>query len=139
MEKVVFYLDFSSLVLMEKDKEGKVFIRELGSYVVNEGAEYITKLYYNGEKVIAFFNTKIDVEDWEYSAVYDSIDEKVFSSKGFAIYDVDEEFNPTWRVEFDYIDDHEAMGQKINLLCTLINDEMKRVFSVIKDKKEDYV
>lgn len=139
MEKVVLCLEFSSLVLMEKDKEGKVFIRELGSYVVNEGAEYITKLYYNGEKVIAFFDTKVDVEDWEYNAIYDNIDEKVFSSKGFAIYDVDEEYNPTWRVEFEYIEEHEAMAQKINLLCNLISDEMKRVASAVKDKKEDYI
>lgn len=132
-------MDFSSLVLMEKDKEGKTFIRELGSYVVNEGAEYIKKLYYNGEKVIAFFDTKVDVEDWQYSAVYDLINEEFFSAKGFIIHDVDEEYNPTWCVEFDYVDDHEAMGKKINLLCTLINDEMKRIFSVMKDKKEDYI
>lgn len=124
---------------MEKDREGKVFIRELGSYVVSEGAEHIKKLYYNGEKVVAFFDTKVDVEDWEYSAIYNLIDESVFSSKGFVINSVDEEYNPTWRVEFDYIDDHEAMRRKINLLCALINDEMKRVFSVIKDKKEDYI
>lgn len=132
-------MDFSSLVLMEKDKEGKTFIRELGSYVVNEGAEYIKKLYYNGEKVSAFFDTKVDVEDWEYSAVYDLINEEVFSSKGFIIHDIDEQYNPTWCVEFDYADNHEVMGRKINLLCTLINDEMKRIFSVMKDKKEEYI
>jgi len=132
-------LDFSSLVLMEKDKEGKTFIREIGSYVVNEGAEYIKKLYYNGEKVIAFFDTKVDVEDWEYSAAYDLINEEIFSSKGFFIQDIDGEYNPTWSVEFEYVDDHEVMGRKINLLCTLINDEMKRIFSDMKDKKEDYI
>lgn len=124
---------------MEKDKEGKVFIRELGSYVVNEGAEYIKKLYYNGEKVVAFFDTKVDVEDWEYSAIYDLMDESIFSSKGFDIKGVDDEYNPTWCVEFDYIDDHDTMGKKINFLCALIDNEMKRIFNVMKDKKEDYI
>lgn len=47
-------LDFSSLVLMEKDIKTNQFIKEMGSFAVNEGAEYITKFYYDGEKVNIF-------------------------------------------------------------------------------------
>ncbi|HCO74801.1 MAG TPA: hypothetical protein DIT16_08120, partial [Clostridium sp.] len=69
-------MDFSAIVLMEKDKETKFFTRELGSYEVNEGAEYITKLFYDGEKVNLYFDTNKDVEEWEFSAIYDLFDDE---------------------------------------------------------------
>ena len=34
-------MDFSSLVLMEKDKETGFMTKELGSFEVNEGALYV--------------------------------------------------------------------------------------------------
>ena len=38
-------MDFSSLVLMEKDKEQDFMTKELGSFEVNEGALYVKKLF----------------------------------------------------------------------------------------------
>ena len=38
-------MDFSSLVLMEKDKETGFITKELGSFEVNEGALYVRKLF----------------------------------------------------------------------------------------------
>ena len=38
-------MDFSSLVIMEKDKETGYIKKELGSFEVTEGAVYVTKLY----------------------------------------------------------------------------------------------
>ena len=38
-------MDFSSLVLMEKDKETGFIKRELGSFEVNEGALFVKKLF----------------------------------------------------------------------------------------------
>lgn len=38
-------MDFSSLVIMEKDKENGVIKGELGSYSVLEGTNFIKKLY----------------------------------------------------------------------------------------------
>jgi len=48
-------MDFSSLVLIERDKETNDIIRELGSYEIADGAEYITKLYYDGDYINLFF------------------------------------------------------------------------------------
>lgn len=132
-------MDFSALVLMEVDKEEKTFKKEIGSYNVNDGAEFITKMYYDGEKVFVFFDTKMDVEDWQYAACYDLINEDVFTKNGFEISDIDDEFNPTWLVKFDFIEDHDEMGEKINCLCTFIKDEMNRVFSDMEGKKEEYI
>ena len=47
-------MNFSSLVLMEKDKESNLFVRELGSYEVSDGAEYVTKMYYDVKRLICF-------------------------------------------------------------------------------------
>ena len=38
------YMDFSAVVLMEREKETNFLVKELGSYEVHDGAEYITKL-----------------------------------------------------------------------------------------------
>ncbi|AWI03154.1 DUF6762 family protein [Clostridium drakei] len=131
-------MNFSSLVLMEKDKETNLIVKELGSYEVSDGAEYITKMFYNGDKVNVYFDTNSDVEEWEYSAIFDLFDIEAFSKSEYIIEDVDDEYNPTWLVKFDYVENHEDMSEKINNLCGLIKDSMVKVFDDIKSKKEEY-
>ncbi len=134
-------MNFSSLVLMEKDKETNFIVRELGSYEVSEGSEgaqHIKKMFYDGDKVNVYFDTNIDVEEWEYSAIFDLFDEDQFSKNGYNVEDVDDEYNPTWLVKFDYIEEHEKMSEKINKLCFLIKDSMTKVFDDIRNKKEQY-
>lgn len=135
---MVLTLNFSSLVLMEKDKETNLIVKELGSYEVSDGAEYITKMFYNGDKVNVYFDTNSDVEEWEYSAIFDLFDIEAFSKSEYIIEDVDDEYNPTWLVKFDYVENHEDMSEKINNLCGLIKDSMVKVFDDIKSKKEEY-
>lgn len=131
-------LNFSSLVLMERDKQTNFFIKELGSYEVSEGAEYITKFFYDGEKVNLFFDTNKDVEEWEYSAIYDLFNEEAFVEAGFNISQVDDEYNPTWLLQFDYVDEHEPMDEMLNIACNLIETEIYNVFSTIEGKEEEY-
>jgi hypothetical protein len=94
-------LDFSSLVLMEREKETNFLIKELGSYEVGDGAKYVSKFYYDGEKVNMYFDTGRDVLEWEYSAIYDLFNLDAFTQHGYDIEDVDDEFNPTWLIKFD--------------------------------------
>ncbi|MBV7274994.1 hypothetical protein JMF89_11965 [Clostridiaceae bacterium UIB06] len=131
-------MDFSSLVLMEKDKNTGFMVNELGSYEVGEGAEYIKKMYYDGEKINIYFDTNVDVEEWEYSAIFDLFDESEFIKEEFAIEQVDDEYNPTWLIKFDYEQEHSIMLSRLNSLCTLIKTYMKKVFSDIKGKEEEY-
>lgn len=132
-------MNFSSLVLMEKDKKNNKFIREMGSYEVGDGAEKITKFFYDGEMVNVYFDTGRDVEDWEYSAVFDLFQKEVFEEKGYSIEDVDEEYNPAWHVKFSYSEDNKEMTQKLNNLCDLIDISLNKVFEDIKDKKDCYI
>jgi hypothetical protein len=131
-------LNFSSLVLMEKDKENGMLTTELGSYEVEDGADYITKMYMLEDVVNVFFDTNKDVEEWEYSAIYDLFDEEIFKSHNYEIEFIDEEYNPTWLVKFDYEDDYDAMKEKINEICALIKDEMEKTFERIEGKEDEY-
>lgn len=131
-------MNFSSLVLMEKDKDNKFFTRELGSYKVNEGAEYITKMYYDGERVNVFFDTKKDVEEWEYTAIFDYFDYESFTERGYIIEDIDDEYNPTWLVKFEFLSKHEDMEKKLDELCNLISEKVYEVFQNINNKREEY-
>lgn len=131
-------MDFSSLVLMERDKETNFFIRELGSYKVNEGAEYVTKFFYDGDKVNMVFDTKKDVEEWEYSAIFDLFNLTVFEENGFNIEEIVEEYNPTWVIRFDYLEEHTDMEEKVNLACSIIEEELDNAFQAIKDKEQEY-
>ncbi|MCH5138141.1 hypothetical protein JMF89_13110 [Clostridiaceae bacterium UIB06] len=131
-------MEFSSLVLMEKDKETNFIVKELGSYEVGEGAEYITKMFYDGEKVNIYFDTKEDVEDWEFSAIFDLFNEEEFVKREYSIEQVDDEFNPTWLVKFDFIEEHTTMADKLNQLCALIGTSITKVFDDIKGKEEEY-
>ena len=115
-------MEFSSLVLMEKDKETNFIVKELGSYEVRDGAEYITKMFFDGDKVNVFFDTKKDVEEWEYSAIFDLFEEDEFVKQGYSIEQIDDEYNPTWLVKFDFISEHTDMADKLNDLCALIED-----------------
>lgn len=107
-------MDFAALVLMEVDKDNK-FIKEMGSYEVHEGAEYISKFYYNkdSEKVSIYFDTHKDVEEWEYTAIYELFNLEAFEEEGYEIEEKDDEYNPTWILKFNYIEEHSNMAQKL--------------------------
>ncbi|MCT8978338.1 hypothetical protein N4T77_17250 [Clostridium sp. CX1] len=131
-------MEFSSLVLMEKDKETGFMVKELGSYEVSEGAENISKMFYDGEKVNVYFDTNKDVEDWEYSAIFDLFNEEEFVENGYNIEQIDSEYNPTWLVKFDYDEEHSVMAEKLNKLCILISTSISKVIVDIEGKEEEY-
>lgn len=134
----VDFVDFSSLVLMQKDKESGFLNKELGSFEVGQGALYVKKFYEIDNKVIMVFDTNKDVEEWEYSAIYDMFDYDLFSEKGYEVEDIDEEFNPTWKVEFGYAEHAEDMKEIIYDICETIDEAMAKVFFDIQDKEEQY-
>lgn len=131
-------MNFSSLVLIEKNPETNMIVKEIGSYEVGEGAEYINKFFYDGSEVSVVFDTLKDVEEWEYSAIFDLFEDTAFSENNFTIEDVDDEYNPTWIVKFDYIEDHMEMQERVNLLCELIKASLEKVFLDISGKEEEY-
>lgn len=131
-------MDFSSLVLMEKNKETGFIAKELGSYNVDEGALFVKKFFVEDEVVSVYFDTNKDVEEWEYSAIYDLFNKEVFEEKGYEVEEDLEEYNPTFILKFKYDDDHNYMQEKVNEMTLLISNEMENVFKNIEGKEEEY-
>ena len=131
-------MDYSSLILMERDNETGFVTKELGSYKVSEGAEYIKGFYVKGDSVYIKFDTNKDVEEWEYSAIYDVFNMELFENEGFEIEEVEDEYNPTFLINFKYKDDHEYIEEKLSLSIELIEEAMEKAFNDIKGKEEEY-
>ncbi|WP_294372784.1 DUF6762 family protein [uncultured Clostridium sp.] len=131
-------MDFSSLVLMEKDKETGFIKKELGSFEVNEGALYVKKLFVLDGTVYMYFDTNKNVEEWEYSAIYDLFDVEPFEEKGYEVTEDLDEYNPTYIINFKYDEDYEVMKEKIDECISIITEEMSKVFEAIKGKEAEY-
>ena len=132
-------MDFTSLVLMEKDKETGFITKELGSFEVNEGALYVKKLFVLDNEVNLYFDTNKDVEEWEYSAIYDLFNIKRFEEEGFKIEEELDEYNPTFILKFPYKEEHLEMKDVLDKAVELINEEMEKVFLAIEGKEEEYI
>lgn len=131
-------MDFSSLVLMEKDKETGFITKELGSFSVNEGALHVRKFFVDGDIVNLYFDTNKDVSEWEYSAIYDLFNAKAFEEEGFELSEDLDEYNPTFIVKFKYDDDHNKIQENVTKIVDLIEKEMIEVFKNIEGKEEEY-
>lgn len=132
-------MDFSSLVLMEIEKDTNLFLRELGSYEVGEGAKFVKKLYCIDKEVFIYFDTNKDVEEWEYTAIFDCFNLELFEKEDIDIEEIDDEYNPTWKIKINYMEDHMEMKEKLNEICSLISEEIHRVFEEVRNKKEEYL
>ena len=132
-------MDFSSLVLMEKDRETGFISKELGSFQVSEGALYVKKLFVIDEIVNLYFDTNKDVEEWEYSAIYDVFNYEAFSKEEFDIEDMLDEYNPTFLIKFKYVDDYGFMKERLTRCVELIEDTLEESFKNIEGKKEEYI
>ena len=131
-------MDFSSLVLIEKDKETGFIKKELGSFEVNEGALFVKKLYVLDEIVYMHFDTNKNVEEWEYSAIYDLFNSEAFTEKGYEIEEDLDEYNPAYIIKFKYEDDYDLMKKKIQEVVSIIEKEMNLVFEAIQGKETEY-
>ena len=131
-------MDFSSLVLMEKDKETGFITKELGSFEVSEGAKYVKKLFVLDGIVNIYFDTNKDVEEWEYSAVYDLFNIDRFIQEGFEIENDEEEYNPTFILKVSYKEEREKMKEILDKAVLIIEEEMDNVFVAIEGKEEEY-
>ena len=131
-------MDYSSLILMERDNETGFVSKEVGSFQVSEGAEFVKNFYVKGDEVYFVFDTKEDVEEWQYSAIYDLFDYELFKGEGLDIEDIEDEYNPTFLVKFEYKADYDYLKEKLDLCIELVEEAMEKVFKDIEGKEEEY-
>ena len=131
-------MDYSSLILMERDNETGFVSKEVGSFQVSEGAEFVKNFYVKGDTVYFIFDTKEDVEEWQYSAIYDLFNYELFKGEGLDIEYIEDEYNPTFLVKFEYNDDYDYLKEKLDLCIELVEESMEKVFKDIEGKEEEY-
>ena len=131
-------LDCNNLLLMERDPETGLYKGDLGTFVI-ENNQNIRKFFHDGEDVNLFFDVNKDVEDWEFSAIFDVFPYDKFEALGFEILDDEDNYNPSWIVKFKYLEDHEKMQERINELMNLIEESLEYSFKEINGKSEEYI
>lgn len=134
-----------AVIIMKKDGETGFLDKEVGSYMIKEHGDYIDSIYVIEEdgKNIAHMRitTDFDVQDWQYSAIYDYYDEdKVKALEGvLSIESMEEEFNPLWEIRFALPEIEEVAEEMMVNILSIHKKEMDEVLEEIKDKEEDYL
>ena len=108
-------MDETLIVIMEKNKETGFLEKELGSYAVSDELQvYLYNTYAESDESGSFtvfmkLTCPSEVEDWEYSAIFDYYDTETFSPFVSSIIEDDDNYNPTWIVSFDFSEDISVM------------------------------
>ncbi|SKA85158.1 hypothetical protein SAMN05443428_106122 [Caloramator quimbayensis] len=119
-------MEGSSIVLMEK--QDGILSKELGSYEIETGIEYIYKAYVEDEIVYLFLTTNVDVDDENYNDIFDEYDFEGHINLGCQVEEVEEEYNPVWLIKTDFINQHDDMKKKLNDIIKYHAEEIKRIY-----------
>ena len=134
-----------AVIIMKKDSETGFLDKELGSYMIKEHGDYIDSIYVlelDGKNIAHMrVSTDFDVQDWQYSAIYDYYDEdKVKALEDvLSIEAIEEEFNPLWEIRFVLPEIEEAAEEMMVRILTSHKNELDEVLKEIKDKEEEYL
>ena len=138
-------MDETLIVIMEKNKETGFLEKELGSYAVSEDLQvYLYNTYADlredgSYSVFMKLTCPNEVEDWEYSAIFDYYDIETLSPFVSSIEEDEDNFNPTWIVSFEFSEDVSLTEERIAQILSAHKKELDSVFETIADKKDEYV
>lgn len=131
-----------ALILMQKNKETLEIEKEIGSYTVSSNLDLINGIYMTCEDEKNIVHLKIttekDVEDWEFSAILDYYDDEVLNSLTLSVKEIEDAYNPTWEVDFEFVDSQDGMKSKIESILDKHRKELDEVYAEIKDKEKEY-
>ena len=122
-------LDAKGLVLM--NSVNGILSNELGSFEIIEGLEFVYKAYVTEGVVKLFVTTGRDVTDEEYNEVYDEYESDVLVDEGYDVEEIEDEYNPVWRINFPYKEDYDDMNEDLNYVISYHKKEMNRIFEKI--------
>ena len=131
------------IVIMLKDKETGFFEKELGCYKIETNDTLIYNTYATGDENGYTVNMKLtcdkEVSDWEFDAICDYYDPETIMPFVTSIEEEEDCYNPTWNITFDFIDNTEAMEEKISEILAVHARELETVYEAIADKKDEYL
>ena len=135
-------MDSMVVMLMEKERDSGFLAREVGSYTIKRYGELIDRLFSIkvNEKEIVYLRLTVekDVEDWEYTAIYEEYDASGLEEHILSFDEVEDTFNPIWEITFDFSENQEAMEEKLQTILDLHKRELDRVYVEIPDRKSLY-
>ncbi|HAG04743.1 MAG TPA: hypothetical protein DCG28_04805 [Lachnospiraceae bacterium] len=135
-------MEESLIVLMLKNKESGFLEKELQTLSVKENDEYILNIFAvedsGNTEIHIKLTTDNDVEDWEYSAIYDYYDTDVFKSEVICVKEDYDNYNPVWELVVPFSDSKEENEKMINKITQLHKSELQSVLQAIKDKENEY-
>ena len=105
-------MEASSIVLMKR--VNGILEKELGSYEIQEGLQYVSKAYVEDSTVHICLTTEGDVDDQQYTELFEGYDTQRLQQLGIQVDENDEEYNPGWCLAFPFVEDHEFMENKLN-------------------------
>lgn len=123
-------MEASSLVLMERVND--ILENELGSYEIENGIDLVYKAYVEDRIVHLFLTTDYDVDDDEYNEIFDNYNMDEIASMGYDVTEVDEEYNPMWRVSFEFQENHSLIQEALNKIIGYHLSEINRIKGILK-------
>lgn len=118
-------MEASSIVLMERING--ILENELGSYEIEEGLECVYKAYVEDNTVHMYLTTDVDVDDEQYTKLFEEYDVEKLTSLGIQVTEDDEEYNPVWQLTFPFIEEHELMEDRLNEILSLHVNMLKKI------------
>lgn len=130
-------------MLMQKEKETGFLVKEVDTYHIDVEEELVERIYMieeDGKEIVTLhLTTSKEVEDWQFSAIFDYYNEEIFNERVLSFEEVEDCYDPTWKFTFQFIEDHERMQEFLNEIVNIHKNELERVYEEIKDKKEEYL
>jgi len=130
------------IMVMKKDRITGFFEKEIGSYTIENNGELIEGVYLYSEDDKDIINLRLtverDVEDWEFSAIFEEYDMTDLEQYINTFSELDEFYNPVWEVTFDFVDNQNAMERILDTIIAKHKQELDRVYGEIEGKKSDY-
>lgn len=131
------------IVLMLRNEKTGFLEKELNSYKIDEEENTIVNMYAKEENNAYVVHLKLstprEVEDWEFDAIYDYYDGSLFDKLISDFFEVEDCYNPTWELVFEYIEDDNHMLEKINDILQIHKSEILDVLEEIKLHREEYI
>lgn len=130
-----------TIIVMLKNEETGMLETELDTYEIKQNLEYITRIHAQKEDNEIYLyielSTERGVEDWEYDAIYDYYEIEKYP-ENINIYELENCYNPTWVLKSKYEENKNLMENKIADILEIHVKELKEVYSIIKDKEDEY-
>lgn len=135
-------MEDTSIVLMVKDNKTGFLEKEIGSYKIDENENLVVSAFVLDDKGNYEVHLKIsidrDIEDWEFNAIYDYYDDENIKNLVTSINEIEDCYNPTWEVTFDFVNSSTDMEEKIKSILACHKTELLDTYAVIKDKEQEY-